>query len=121
MMNLFIWLGIVNFLAFFISKSKYTKPFRKKLGSLSDTNINKLKPTYIVLYQLVKCSFCLAFWGGIFILSWTAEPVKTLFGIDFFLNFVLDGIFSFLLNIIILIIYGLIKKIYKFIKNKKNG
>ena len=64
MMNLFIWLGIVNFLAFFISKSKYTKPFRRKLGSLSDTNINKLKPTYIVLYQLVKCSFCLAFWIG---------------------------------------------------------
>ena len=86
-MELVIWLVVVNFLAFFISQSKYTKPIRLKLGGYRDNNTNKLKPTYILLFQLSKCHFCLAFWMGIFILSWNGQPIKTLFGIDFFLYF----------------------------------
>ena len=119
-MNLFIWLVIVNLLAFSITKSKYGRPIRKKLDRLGNKKYSKLMKTYRLLHTISRCSFCLSFWMGIFILSWTAEPIKTLFGVDFFFNFVLDGIFSLLLNIIILIMYGLIEKKNKFIKNKKN-
>ena len=121
MINLVIWLFLVNFFAFFISKSQYSLPLRKKLDRLGTGEYNKLQQSYYLLYLICSCSYCLSFWMGIFILSNFAEPTKTLFGIDLFFNFVLDGIFSLLLNIIILIIYGLIKKIHKFIKNKKNG
>jgi len=118
MIELLIWLFIVNLLAFSIAKTKYGSPIKKKFAILMDIKTNKLRPTYGLLYQLVKCSFCLAFWMGIFILSWTAEPIKTIFGIDFFFNFVLDGIFSLFLNILLLITYGLFLKTLKIIKNK---
>lgn len=121
MINLVIWLFVVNFLAFFISKSRYSSPLRKKLDRLSTGEYNKLQQSYYLLYLICCCSYCLSFWMGIFILSTFAEPTKTLFGVDFFFNFILDGIFSLILNISLLVIYGLTQKIYKFIKNKKNG
>jgi hypothetical protein len=123
MINLLIWLTIVNVLAFSISKSKYFIPLRRKLSSLRENARHKLFTTYYLLYMLSRCSFCLSFWMGILILSWTAEPIKTIFKIDFFFNFILDGIFSLFLNIILLIIYGYLNILYWKIKNKykKNG